>query len=196
MIRKQTWILLIIFLLLAGAAYYLQKNPNIKLVAPTPSATQEPAVLPGWNNGDIARIEYKDSQGMQIQLQQDSSGAWMLQPDAKTVDVGKIEQIRTQILDLRTIASLDTGLNLDVMGLSQPSGIFILTNTQAKQVKIQIGKATPTGTGYYVRIDQNPPIVISKGAVDALLDLFKKEALLDLTPTPAPVETLQATATP
>lgn len=196
MVRKQTWVLLGVFVILIGVAFYLQKNPLKTSAELTPSPTPPISFLPDWTTGDIIRINYQDSQGILIQLEQATNGGWMLQPDGKPVDLGKIEQIRTQILDTQVITTLDSGFDLASIGMSSPAGKITLTNLKGENVEIQIGSKTPIGTGYYVLVDQNRPMVVSSYAVETLLELLKVEALLDLTPTPELTPSLESTTAP
>ncbi|MBE0696921.1 MAG: DUF4340 domain-containing protein [Anaerolineaceae bacterium] len=195
MIRKQTWILLGIFVILAGVAFYLQKNPLKSSSALTPSPVPPVSILKDWKSADITRIDYLDNQGLSVQIEQIAQGSWVLQPEGRPVVLGKIEELRTQILDVRVITTLDPGYDLATVGLSSPSGTITITNAKGDKAAIRIGKITPIATCYYLQINQEQPVVVSNYAIESILDLLKKEQLLDLTPTPEITPSLEVTAT-
>jgi hypothetical protein len=196
MVRKQTWILLGIFIVMAGVAFYLQKNPLKSSVALTPSPTPSVSILKDWQSADITSIDYLDNQGSSIQMVQIAQGSWVLQPEAKPVGLGKVEELRTQLLDTQVITTLDPGYDLASVGLSSPSGTITLTNTKGEKAVIRIGKITPIATGYYVQVNQEQPVVVSNYAIEGVLNLLKIEQLLDLTPTPELTPSLENTAAP
>lgn len=193
MVRKQTWILLIIFALLLGVTFYLQKNPLPKNEALTPSPTSSPELLPGWESSDIAWMEWKESLGSTIQIAQDEQGNWVSGNDGKDkIDSGKAEQLRAEIAEMRTIATLPANYQLDAVGLLAPARTLTLRDAQGKQITVNIGSSDPTGSGYYVQIASQAPAVVDKWALDGIADLFNS-ALPPPTPEP---ETPTATADP
>ena len=196
MIRKQTWILLAIFVVMAGAAFYLQRHPIKNNANVTPSPTSQASLIKDWLPGDITRITFKDNQGLSVQLAQTEQGDWVLQPDGHAVDAGKVEEIRTEITSTRVITNLDPGYDLAAVGLKSPTGILTITNAKGKLVEIHIGQMTPTNNGYYVQIDQDAPSVVSSDAIESILNLISREQLLDLTPTPEASLNPESTSTP
>jgi hypothetical protein len=196
MIRKQTWILLIIFVILAAAVFYFQKNPTTGINQPTPGPTAHLKMVEGWTTGEITRMEFQDELGNTTQLQQDAQGNWVLQPAGKPVSLGKVEELRTQILDATALSILDSNASLEPVGLSKPAVTIILSSSQSRQAVIHIGNLTPTSSGYYVKVNDQPPAVISRFAVESFLSLMKEGALLEYTPTPFFTPAVEATGTP
>lgn len=196
MIRKQTWILLAIFAVLVALAIYLQRNPVASPVDLTPSPTSQSVMLSGWVSSEIVWIEYKDNLGSSIQLEETQSQNWQMQPDGVPIDLGKVEEIRTQILDASVLAILDPGFNLDTVGLVNPTGMLTISNAQGKQTTIKIGDLTPTESGYYVIVDSEAPKVVSRYAIEAFLELLQKNSLLSYTPTPEITSTIEETPEP
>ena len=147
MVRRQTWILLVIFVVLLGVVVYLQKNPlpssggNV-----TPSPTSQPSLLQGWQTQDITFVELKNSNGGDIQISKGGS-TWTLGPDGKPIEPGKAEETLAQIIDTHVLAPLPTGFSLDAGGLAAPAQVLTVRNSQGKQAVVKIGKANPTDTG-------------------------------------------------
>jgi hypothetical protein len=199
MVRKQTWILLIIFAALLGATFYLQKNPLPASADLTPSPTSSPKVLQGWESSDITWMELKESQGSTIQMVQDAQGNWTLDAEGKEkVETGKAEQLRAEIAEMRAIATLPGDYQLDALGLKVPARTLSIRDKQGKQITVSIGNTDPTESGYYVQVAAQPPVVVDRYTVDGIVDLFNSALP---TPTPelesptTPVNPLQPTAT-
>src|SRR5512133_3830129 len=107
MVRKQTWILLVIFAGLLGVTFYLQKNPLPETTAnATPSATAAPAILSGWQEQDITGIELKAGQNTLAQLTRDAQGDWQYGPGKTQVEAGKVAQITAQLIDTHAVTTL------------------------------------------------------------------------------------------
>ncbi len=194
MIRKHTWILLGVFALLVAFMLYLQKNPLPSSASKTPSPTPAALVLNGWSANDIVWMELKVSQGSTIQLIQDAQGIWTLGPGGKEkVDTGLAEEIKSQVVEMRTTAALPAGYQLDVIGLNAPARVLTLRNKQGKQTEIRFGKADPTDSGYYVQVDNQAPVLVDKTTADGTLDLFNNALP---TPTPSPTSKTGETAQP
>lgn len=184
MIRKQTWILLVVFAALLGVMFFLRQNPLPDPAAATPSVTAQPVLLPDWQPADITQVSIQHGQGEARLLGKDAAGSWLLEPGALPVEAGKVEQLRAQITDLRVIAALAPGFDPAATGLSQPVLTLAIGNLQGQESVLKIGGQTPIETGYYIQVGENAPVVVSKFAVEALLDLAQIEKLANITPTP------------
>ncbi len=201
MIRKQTWILLAVFILLLGGAFYLQKNPLPSGTKPTPSPTATMLLLPGWKDSDIVKVVLQDAPGSSTQVSQDDKGNWKLILNTgkeTTVAAGMVEQLRSAITSMNVQATLPSGYALDALGLKSPAKTLTIQNKQGQQAVIHIGSATPTGNGYYLQVNNQAPVVVDKGAVDGALSQFDA---MHPTPTPepgtpSPTSSATETATP
>ncbi len=194
MIRKGTWILIAVFAVLLAGAFYLQKNPMpAGGGTATPSPTAEPAAfLAGWNTSDIVAIDLKEGQNSTIQLAQDEKGAWQLGAQKTPVDPGKVEQVRSEIVSMRPTRTLPTDFAREAAGLTNPARTLTIRNKSGQQVVMRIGNPTPTGTGYYMQVDDQAPVVVAQGSVDGIVS-----PLTSLVATPTPAATVsQPTATP
>ena len=198
MIRKGTWIVLVVFIVLLGGALYLNQHPipQVNAGASTPLPTAPPALLEGWQAADITSMDIKGDAG-DLGLVQSVDGGWKLIPDStRPVNAGQVENLRSQLATLRPDLALDTGISLADLGLVTPTNILTVQNKAGQKVVIRIGKLTPTGSGYYAQVGSNTPVVINKSAMDAVLGLLKKDQLVAVTPTPLVSPTPETTATP
>lgn len=192
MIRRTTWIVLVVFALLLGAAYYLSQNPLPKQdegVQATVANTPEPRLLEGWQPQDIVFMELRGEAG-NLTLTRETNGGWILSPENNApVDAGKVENLRSQLASLQPDVTLTTLPAADQLGIASPANLIIVRNTQGQQVMIKIGKLAPTGSGYYIQKDGSAPVVVSKYPVDTILGFFRKDQLVAATPTPLVTDT-------
>ncbi len=194
MIRRETWIVVGIFVLVLAVAMYLNQNPLPGGASATPSATETPALLAGWSDADIVWMEYRGAPGT-LSLAQNPDGSWTLGPDDPApASIGQVEYLRSQLTALRVTSVLNTTDPLDAVGLTAPEKVLAVRNSEGRQVEIRIGNATPTGSGYYIQLDSQTPVVVSKFAVDGLLEALTREKLL--APTATPPVTLTPNGTP
>ncbi len=197
MIRKGTWAVLIVFIAVLGLAYYLQKSP-LKTPASadiTPSPTAEVPLLEGWQAQDIQMVEVK-SPDRNLEVNKNPDGTWVIASENVPAKDGAVGLITAQLTSMRILSQMDASYPLDSLGLSSPEKIIVFANAQGKQVEVQIGNATPTDSGYYVRLDQGTPVVVSKDTVDAVMNMMQKDQLVEPTPTPGGTAFPDATITP
>lgn len=193
MIRRSTWFLLAIFVVLLGATIYLQKNPLPEKVEVTPSPTALPKLLGAWQSSEIRWIEVRKGEAEVLVVAQDDAGNWVIGPDTtETADAGMIEVIRSGIAGALVQATLSSDYDLSALGLDAPIATITLKNQTGEEVVIQVGAETPTGTGYYVSVGQKAPMVVNQGVIDDILEQMTMESLV---PEPIPMET-QPTALP
>jgi hypothetical protein len=93
-----------------------------------------------------------------------------------------------------TLAKLPADYSLDSLGLVNTGTVILLKSADGKTMQVTVGIVTPTGSGYYVQLDENAPVVVGKPALDAVIQLFD-EAIPE-TPTPAVGQLPLGEATP
>lgn len=185
MVKRPTWILLIVLALVSAAYFYLKERP-LKASAPTPTAIK-PSFLITKDNGALTKIHILDAQGNSLQMGRDASGNWAImvgqsptitQPELAAANQSQAEAAETQFFALSVLTTLETSPALDVIGLNPPAytitlGFFdaqhLLGNTQKV---LEIGSLTPTGSGYYVKLEDKL-YVISQSSINAVLGLLR-----------------------
>jgi hypothetical protein len=193
MIKRPTWILLVI-LALVLVAYFVIKNRSLaSSTMPTPTAIGSNFLITK-GDGTLQSLHITDNQNRIFQMQRDTSATWIITfPAPGAADQSLAEAAATQVGALRIVTTLDNQLNLGDAGLDSPLYTIELTFSSGIKHVIQIGTLTPTNSGYYVRYDAGNLYVISQSGIDALLNL------LTAPPFPAtatPVPTIAETATP
>lgn len=190
MIKRSTWIVLLIFFILVGVVIILQKSPEI-LVTPTPTPTPYPKMLAGWVDKTINRIEILNLSKESITLKTNTNNQWEFSSlDNSEVDQGKVEELLSTLKSASIISTVDPNTDLNIVGLENPNLSIALQSTDGETAIIKIGSNTPTGSGAYVQVDDSPPVVIRSVTLESILPLADKVGLisppLPTEATPAP----------
>jgi hypothetical protein len=131
-------------------------------------------------------------------LERDAQSAWTLtEPPAEKTDAEKVDSTMASLASLEVLNTLETGLALDVVGLANPSYTLQIGLADGSQHEIEVGEATPTGTGYYARLDGGAPVVVSKFAIDSAAELLTTPPIIPTeTPTVEAGTRTPASSTP
>lgn len=193
MIKRPTWILLVI-LALVIVAYFVIKSRNLATsTAPTPTAFGSNFLMT-QADGTLQSLRIYDKQDHIVQMQRDTSGTWIVTlPTSGAADQSLAGAAETQVGALRIVTILDNQLNLGDAGLDLPAYTIELTFVSGLQHVIQVGTLTPTNSGYYVRYDSGNLYVVSQSGIDALVNLLNAPPFVS-TETPVPL--IKETTTP
>ena len=193
MIKRPTWILLVILGLVVVAYFVIKNRSSATSIQPTPTALGN-NFLVTQSDGTLQILRIYDKQNHIVQMQRDIGGTWIVTlPTPGTADQALAEAAETQVGALRIVTALDNQLNLVDAGLDSPAYTIELTFVSGLKHVIQVGTLTPTNSGYYVLYDAGNLYVVSQSGIDALLNL------LTAPPFPAtetPLPTIEETATP
>jgi hypothetical protein len=187
MVKRQTWILLALFMALAGFAIYQKYNPKSETPDPnaTPSATVAPVeFLFSTEEGMVTSLVIESREGETIGVARKGTAWAFTQPFEAEADQASVEEAASQVASLTILSRLE--LDLAAVGLKSPAYTVTVGFSSGKFVRAQIGDATPTDTGYYARKEDGSVLVISKYGMDALLNLLLYPPYVE-TPTPSPL---------
>jgi hypothetical protein len=180
MIRRTTWIILVILLALVGFSFYVKGQKARQASEATPTAG--PAALFASTEGTPTDIKIEGSAGVTVQVSRDQTGKWVLKAPAEAdADQAAAEAAATQVGALRVISTVQLGP--DVVGLDKPDYTVTVSFGASKTHRLLVGSVTPIQNGYYVQLDGGQSQVVEKGGLDALLGLLSKPPYL-ATPTP------------
>jgi len=202
MIRKSTWILLVIFAALVGLAIYLQKDKEATQSMATTFPTASAKTLFPAEEGLPFRIRIESQTGEAVEVR-NADNVWVLKsPIEAAADQGLVEGAASQITSLRVLSEVQ--LAAEIVGLDRPSYILKISFTGGKEHEVEIGSLTPTESGYYVRVDRGQTVIVSKSGIDSLIGLLTSPPYAEtptpsVTPAPAtetPAPTVEAEATP
>jgi len=192
MIKRSTWVLVLILVLII-IVFFVVQNHSSNLIEATPTSLGD-NFLVTQADGTLQSLRITDQQNHSVQMHRDTIGTWIVtQPISGPADQSLAAAAETQVGSLRIVTTLDDQLPLDEAGLNFPAYAIELTFVGGGKHVIHIGMLTPTNSGYYVRYDNDPLYVVSKPGIDALLNLLTSPPYAT-TETPTP--TLEETITP
>jgi hypothetical protein len=203
MIRRSTWIIIIIFALVIGLAVLIEKTPYFQ-ASTTPTPTLAPRVL-NLPAGSISAVKLTDSLGPIVSVKMNSSKVWeVIQPQNTNVDQGNMAELVSQLLSMAILSAPQNPPSNDASGLSNPLHTLTIFDVSNQEHTLKIGDLTPTSSGYFIQIDQAKPVVVQKSTVDRVIELLSgvratPTAPPQLTPSqaaPAVTETPAPTPTP
>ncbi len=133
----------------------------------------------------ITRIEAEKSTGGRAAVVRNANGQYVFEGQAgKDVDQGAVLQLASELAALKVISSVQSNVSEETIGLTTPAATLTVENAQGVKHVIRVGNPTPVENGYYVVVDAQPPVVVSKEGTDRILELAVVEALTAPTPTP------------
>ena len=183
--RRSTIIYILLFLVMAGAYYYLNNRAQPADIALTLSPEDTVSYLFSSNDGIPTNIHVESRAGEVVELARNAENAWALKlPLEASADQGSSEAAASQITTIRITDRLPNISPKDV-GLDAPDYKLIVKFTNNVERIAEIGVVTPTGNGYYAR-SGDEIVIVSKSAIDALIGLLSNPPYAEtLTPSPA-----------
>ncbi len=189
MIRRNTWIALVLLAGLIAFAYYYKNQKALNAMEELAPSADQPALLFTAEEGQASSIKVVASAGGIVELGRDDQGQWVLKsPQDAPADQGLAEAAASQVSTLRILDEVD--LAPDLIGLSQPAYVMSLGFTAGSKHSLEVGDKTPSESGYYVRVDGGRTVILSAPGLEALINL------VDFPPYAATPTPLPATATP
>ncbi len=105
----------------------------------------------------------------------------MISPKAET-NIGEVESAISQLLSLRVVSELKDGPGLDETGLAEPAYRLLLSLANGQQEQMNVGRLTPTKSGYYVQVGNRGIFIVSQYSLDPFLKLVENPPI---QPTPS-----------
>ncbi len=193
MIKRPTWILLIILGVVLVAYIVIKNRIPATTTTATPTALGDNFLVTAAD-GTLQSLRISDYNNNVVEMKRDSSGTWVVTlPTPAPADQALAGAAETQVGALRIVTTLDSQLSLTDAGLDTPAYTINLTFTSGLTHVIEVGNLTPSNSGYYVRYDSGNLYVISQAGIDALLNLLKAPPYV---PTATTTPTFEDTATP
>src|SRR4030065_631286 len=197
MLRRSTWILLLILVALIGFTWLFQryqkdKADNKATVTPTVPLSD----LYALDGTEVNHIKIADSSGNQIEVYRDiSTDQWAIADiPVEKADSFQIESISGQLFALQAQETLTDTPPLESIGLVTPTYTITMTTLDGAQLITYVGSPTPIGSGYYCRVGTGQVVIIDKLVMDDIVNLLTNPPLLP-TPTPEVTSTESASAT-
>jgi hypothetical protein len=196
MIRKSTWIVLALFAVSLVIVFLWQRSQNKE------EAINEAEATPGQSylfefSGNIVALSIERVGDKSVEFRRDDQNQWVqVRPAGPEIDSAAMDTTIGQLVTLPVVTTLEEAPELQAAGLEPPAYRLLITLDNGDQVIANIGKTTPTGSGYYVLSSDRRMYIASKYGLDPILQLVDTPPLKP-TPTPAPPqETPGATGMP
>jgi hypothetical protein len=170
MIRRETWIALMILAGLAGAVWYLNRPQTVQPDEITPAPPTQ--FLFDVLGGEYTRVELTSSEGTAVILEAGEGGAWfVVEESPRLADIYYVQTALIQLNSIRILSTLNPAPEADVLGLEPPRYTLTL-DAPAEQRRVEIGNRTATGSGYYVRTASGAIHIAASYPLDDILRLL------------------------
>lgn len=181
MIRRQTWIFLAIFGLVLAFTVYLNHKPS-NPGDETPIPTEIPRLFPDWAVESIRSIEIVTG-AENFRLQQNQDASWRLANSEQPLRQGRVQELLAYLSTLRILSSLVSAPPPEATGLANPE-IQISIIKEDSTTVVRIGSLTSTRSGYYIQIDDQLPVIVSRAAIESMLEITTLEEMIEITSIP------------
>ena len=184
MIKRTTWIVVAFFMIILTVAILFQRNQKSIEAQTTP--TQNPEILINHEANEIIFLSVENSTGEKVALELDQDGIWIfIEPESVEVDTPALNTVINQIGTLREVTKISTVTRKEDFGLDQPSFKIQIRFVDGNDFNLNIGKITPTESGYYIDTGQQEIFVVNKLGIDAITDLIHNPPVIEqIIPSP------------
>jgi hypothetical protein len=185
MIRRNTIIVLVVFLVLLAVVIYINFNPNIQtsmgMITATP--TEQPSVIGDFAIKDVVKIKYTDANGNATELSKLDGTKWVTAKNEEVSTAAWFE-IFQYTTSLKSLGQLDNNTPLDKIGLSPAQQKITFTDNKGQSSTLLIGSSTASKDSSYIKWNNDPVKIVNSEAITAIANTFSPENLLQPTPTP------------
>ena len=183
MIRRSTWIILVIFILLLLTVLFWQRGQQNQQeqITPTP-ATSYLFDLAGKS---ITGIAISDPQGKTVSAIKSSDGTWTLEePAGEPADSERIDSIVGITSGLQVISTLFKVGDMETLGLNPASYQIDINLNDGTRLHAFVGGLTPTQSGYNVFIEGQPLKIVERYSLEEVLSILTNPPILQPTGQP------------
>ena len=197
MIRRSTWIVLVVFIGLIGLTWYLQYYKKGAGEAADATATPALSYLFQAASPDlVSGLQVIGSDGKTMTLNKTPDGTWMIEePSLQSADNVRVAPAINTASTLRILSELEPQPALDDLGLQTPQYQVNLTLADGEKQVAYIGDATPIGSGYYSRREGGKVVVVNKASLDAVIGLYSNPPIPPTPTAELPMPAVEASPT-
>lgn len=145
----------VLLALLAGGVYWSNKNAAEE----KPAADASPKILE-IPQDQIRQVDIRKPDGAPVVLQRGENGQWqMAAPEKLGVDQDAASSLLSTVSSLPSDHLVEEKTdNFAAFGLDKPELEVSVTSKDGKTRKVLIGDETPTGSGYFARLADDPRV--------------------------------------
>ena len=177
MVRRTTWIILVIFLGLLAFSLYWQNRNKYNQGEVTPSPVVQ--TLLDIGSDEISTLRIEDERGGAGEIKHVEGNGWILVvPKSEATDSNAVDGILNQFASLHVISTIEPAPPDDATGLENPEYKIHLQVNDGRQMIVNVGVQTATGSGYYVKVDDGFVKVVDKIGLEAVTNLIYQPPVL------------------
>ncbi len=189
MIRRNTWIVLAVFVALLALAIFWERIPALNPPEETPTAAPIIPLLFQFQPEEVQELTLNGITGEKAVYERQAEGQWgfSVTPESSDgeLDSESVSLAINQLVSWRPLTSLESVTELGAIGLVNPATRITIKLANGEELQVGIGDETVTGSGYYVHVENQQPQIISKAAVEQVTALLYTPPMLEPTPTPS-----------
>lgn len=190
MIRRSTWIVLIVFIVLLGALLFWQQSNFSQQAEPT--ATPRTKVF-DFDLDQMVAFSVANADGEQVSFAKADDGTWTLvQPEGELDPAAGFETKLNLFGAMRAMNVLESPPQMDEIGLDKPAYKVRISLNDGSESTLLVGSETPTGSGYYVHLDGGQVLVIERSTINDVTGLIDTPPLVK----PEATDAINADQTP
>lgn len=190
--RRTTIILLAVFVVLGGIAYYLNANPEAAGRTPTPTLGAPPKVWQLESNNIKSVTVIDRVRNVTFSAAVDEQEAWTItQPSPGPADGLTMSSVSSTLGALYINRTITETVDLAEFGLITPDYTIEVVRKDGATLKADVGKKAVTGAAYYVLpAGAVNAVLVSSSTLDSLLTLPSQPPFATPTPEVTPTATL------
>lgn len=179
-----TWVAVLLLIALIGLTFYLRSEKEKSAIADV-TPVSEPVSIFNAENGFVSSMEIKPADGETVKVARNAENVWAVEmPIEAEADQGLAEVAASQVIALKVLSQVENA-DPEIFGLKNPAFVITIGFQNGNKQTLGVGDATPTNSGYYVRLDNGKIMITDLSGISALLQLGYFPPYLN-TPTPVP----------
>jgi hypothetical protein len=196
MIKRTTWIILGIFVILLLAFLIWRNFDQEKAASATPTPTIGVEDVLNLAGSTISGFQLEKTGGNAIEIAQGDDGIWTFSSaENQPVDVERIQTVVDILNSLRLVSKLANPPTKEVVGLQPPEYRLVIRLKDGKEKVLLIGMETPIEDGYYAELEDGSMVVLDVSSIDPVLELLTNPPIVP-TPTISANPTVEGTSKP
>jgi len=198
--RSGTWLSILLLIALIGLTVYLKREKDNAIIADATPVSEAAKIFA--EDGIVSSIEIKPANGGEtVKVARNAEKAWaVILPFEAEANQGLAEAAASQVSALQVMSQINA--DPEIFGLKNPAFTITIEFAGGKSHTLEVGDATPTNNGYYVRLDKSKMMITDLSGIDSLLQLgffppyLNTPTPTSLPPTLTPVPATEGVSTP
>src|SRR5919204_5616119 len=188
---RTTIILVVVLVVLAGVAYFLNSNRTSGGTETTATPTPDVSKLVWQETEPVDSIDVVSGTKVVLLRKDITSTIWTItQPIKADADPYSVGSVADSLKSLQALAVLTSPTNLSQYGLDPRKWQGVVRATGSKPTKhtLLIGNTTIDGAGYYVKQQDDPKVfVVANTTIEPLKSWLDNPPKAQPSPTPLPI---------